>query len=236
MRSTRRVHLMLAAGMAALALTALPVGFDNGSLGLDLARAWADPGKGHANGHADARGQNDSHGSVASSLGALNAAHASDTAFAHANPTKSRVGRIAAYRDAALAAQTADQAAADAQANLDAANQAVTDGTQAVTDAQAALDAANALNADADPLNDVDQATIDSLTAARDTAQADLDAAQADLDAANLAVTDNTQAVTDAQAAATTADATPDDALAAAANKPVTDQVIDAVNELLGID
>lgn len=214
MRSTRRIHLMLAAGMAALALTALPVGFDNASLSLDLAQAWA--GNGHANGHADAHGQNDSHGSVASSLGALNAAHASDTAFANASPN-SRVGKIAAYRDAALATQTADQAAADAQANLDAANQAVTDAQQALTDAQ------NALAANADP------AMVASLTDA-------VTAAQANLDAANQAVTDNTQALADTQTTATTTDATPDDALAAAANKPVTDQVVNAVNDLLGIN
>jgi hypothetical protein len=98
-----------------------------------------------------------------------------------------------------------------------------------LADAQAALDAANALNADADPANDVDQATIDSLTA-------DRDAAQADLDAANQAAADSAQALADAEAAAATADTTRDDALAAAANKPITDEVVDAVNELLGID
>src|SRR5215470_11492875 len=104
MRSTRRVHLMLAAGMAALALTALPVGFDNASLSLDLAQAWAGngngKGNGHANGHADASGQSSSQGSDASSLGALNAAHGSPNKFAHASPN-SRVGKIAAYREAA---------------------------------------------------------------------------------------------------------------------------------------
>lgn len=105
---------MLAAGMAALALTALPVGFDNASLSLDLAQAWAGNGNGngngHANGHADVHGQSSSHGSDASSLGALNAAHASENALAHANPN-SRVGKIAAYRDAVLAAQAAAEAA-----------------------------------------------------------------------------------------------------------------------------
>ncbi|MGH6962272.1 MAG: hypothetical protein ACREE7_17455, partial [Dongiaceae bacterium] len=86
-----------------------------------------------------------------------------------------------------------------------------------------------ALNADADPANDVPQSTIDSLTA-------DVAAAQTDLDAANLAAADAAQALADAEAAAATADATRDEALAAAANKPITDQVVDAVNELLGID
>jgi len=210
MRSTRRVHLMLAAGMATLALTALPVGFDNASLSLDLAQAWADNGNGHghANGHADAHGQSDSHGSVASSLGALNAAHASDTALAHASPN-SRVGRIAAYRDAALAAQDAAAAAAGAD--------------QAVTDAQTAYDAAfAAADTNLDGVVDANDTPTpeqqDALTAA-ETALADAQAAAATVD----------QAATDAQAAA-------DTALADAANKPVTDQVVDAVNDLLGIN
>ena len=51
------------------------------------------------NGHAGLA----SHGAVASALGALNAAHASPTALAHTAPT-SRVGQIAAYDRAMLAA------------------------------------------------------------------------------------------------------------------------------------
>jgi hypothetical protein len=71
----------------------------------------------------------------------------SDTALANASPN-SCVGKIAAYKEAELAAKAAaaDAAAAD----------------PAVADAQAALDAALAANADDDPLNDVDQATIDA--------------------------------------------------------------------------
>ncbi len=53
------------------------------------------------------------HGAIASKLGALNAAHASATAFANASPN-SRVGRIAAYRDANAASVTAADAAAEA--------------------------------------------------------------------------------------------------------------------------
>src|SRR5215468_4227324 len=103
MRSTRRIHLMLAAGVAALALTAMP--------------AWAGNGHGNANGH-------DNHGADASSMGGLNAAHASENALSHASPN-SRVGKIAAYKEAALAAQGADQAVTDAQTAADTANQAV---------------------------------------------------------------------------------------------------------------
>ena len=51
------------------------------------------------NGHAGLAG----HGALASALGALNAAHASPKALAHAAPT-SRVGLIAAYDRAMLAA------------------------------------------------------------------------------------------------------------------------------------
>ncbi len=68
-----------------------------------------------------------SNGSIASKLGALNAAHASATALANASPN-SRVGKIAAYRDAnaasLTAADAADEAAATAttaQADADAA-------------------------------------------------------------------------------------------------------------------
>jgi hypothetical protein len=99
-----------------------------------------------------------------------------------------RVGKIAAYKEAELGAQAAEADAAAAD--------------QAVADAQAALDAAIAANADDDPLNDVDQATIDGLT----------------------------QDVADAEAAAATADATAqaakdeaDAALVNAANKDITD-------------
>jgi hypothetical protein len=192
-------------------LAAMPLDFDGSAIG--PVQAWAgnayghdkDHGNGNANGHDKAAGEN--HGSSASKLGALNAAHASDTALAHANPN-SRVGKIAAYKEAELAAKAAaaDAAAAD----------------QAVADAQAALDGALAANADDDPLNDVDQVTIDGLT----------------------------QDVADAQAAAETVDATAaaaqdeaDAALVNASNKDITDDegnvltdVRDAVNDLLGID
>jgi hypothetical protein len=213
MRSTHRLPLLLSAGIAGLLLTAMPLGFDGSTIG--PVQAWAgnenghghagEHGNGNANGHDKVAGEN--HGSTASKLGALNAAHASDTALANASPN-SRVGKIAAYREAELAAKAAaaDAAAAD----------------QAVADAQAALDAAVAANADDDPLNDVDQATIDGLT--QDVADAEAAAATADADA---------------QAAQDEADA----ALVNAANKDITDDegnvfsdVRDAVNDLLGID
>jgi len=216
MRSTHRLPLLLSAGVAGLLLAAMPLGFNGSTFG--PAPAWADSanGHGHGNGKANANANDANHGSIASSLGALNAAHASANALAHASPN-SRVGKIAAYKEAAIAAKAADQAVADAQANLDAANQAVADAQKALDDAEAAL-AAN-----------VDPAKVGPLTAA-------VTAAQTNLDNANAAAADAQTALTDAQNAAATADATRDQALAAAANKPITDQVIDAVNNLLGIN
>jgi hypothetical protein len=208
MRSTHRFPLLVSAGIAGLLLTALPFGLDGSTFSPVAAQAWAgaENGNGHGNGNANGHDKVN-HGAEASSLGALNAAHASDTALAHANPN-SRVGKIAAYKEAELAAKAAEADAAGAD--------------QAVADAQGALDAALAANADADPLNDVDQATLDGLA----------------------------QDVADAEAAAATADATAeaakdeaDAALVNAANKDITDDegnvfsdVRDAVNDLLGID
>jgi hypothetical protein len=215
MRSTHRFPLLLSAGIAGLLVAALPLGFDSAGFSPVVAQAWAggENGNGHGNGHGNgnANGHDkvagENHGSTASKLGALNAAHASDTALANASPN-SRVGKIAAYKEAELAAKAAEADAAAAD--------------QAVADAQAALDAAIAANTDDDPLNDVDQATIDGLT--QDVADAEAAAATADADV---------------QAAKDEADA----ALVDAANKDITDDdgnvfadVRDAVNDLLGID
>jgi hypothetical protein len=235
MRSTHRLHLLLSAGIAGLFLTAMPLGFDGSSIG--PLQAWAgnanghdkDHGNGNANGHDKVAGEN--HGSSASKLGALNAAHASDTALAHANPN-SRVGKIAAYKEAELAAKTAaaDAAAAD----------------QAVADAQTGL-------ADAETTRDglVAAADTDGDGTLSDTEQAAMTQEQKDaLAAADQAVSDAEAAVANAQAAAETVDAAAaaaqdeaDAALVNAANKDITDDdgnvltdVRDAVNDLLGID
>ncbi len=88
---------------------------------------------------------------IASQLGALNAAHASANAFAHASPN-SRVGKIAAYAAASGAATAAQdkvtQAVADVQAAQEAFDadptnpdleKALADAQQALADAQTAL-------------------------------------------------------------------------------------------------
>jgi hypothetical protein len=85
-----------------------------------------------------------SEGSIASMLGALNAAHASKTALSHAHPT-SRVGRIAAYSRAVSAAErsvnvaVANLAAAKAALAKDPTNPSL---QMAVTQDQANLAAA----------------------------------------------------------------------------------------------
>ena len=215
MISIRHFQLTLAVGAATLAFTTLPIGFDASTLTFHMTRAIADSANGHgqggghangkanghANGNASGKANGQSQGATASGLGSLNAAHASATALNNAN-TGSQVGKIAAYKEAELAAQ---KAVAD---------------DQAVTDAQSTLDAALAANADGDPLNDVDQATIDGLT--QDLADAQAAAAETD--------------AVEAQAAA-------DAALIDASNKEITDDggnvlsdIRDAVNDLLGIN
>jgi hypothetical protein len=233
MRSTHRLPLLLSAGIAGLVLTALPFGFDGSTFSLVATEAWAGAenghGNGNANGHDKVAGEN--HGAEASSLGALNAAHASDTALAHASPN-SRVGKIAAYKEAELAAKaaTADAAAAD---------QKVADAQGALADAETTRDGlVSAADTDGDGvLSDAEKA---AMTADQQQALADSEQAVADAETA----------VADAQAAAETADATAqtaqddaDAALVNAANKDITDEngnvfsdVRDAVNHLLGID
>jgi hypothetical protein len=85
-------------------------------------------------------------GSAASTLGALNAAHASPNALAHASPN-SRVGKIAAYKDAVAALNTANTNLAAAQAAFAANPNAVTQAD--LTAAQAAQAAAQASTAQA---------------------------------------------------------------------------------------
>src|SRR6266850_3971193 len=120
MRSTHRLSLLLSAGIAGLLVTALPLGFDGASFSPVANQAWAGSENGHGNGHGNGNANghdkhaekdasddgDDDDDADAHDLGALNAAHASDTALAHANPN-SRVGKIAAYKEAEVAAKAA---------------------------------------------------------------------------------------------------------------------------------
>lgn len=108
-------------------------------------------------------------GAIASELKGLNAYHASATAFENAAPN-SQVGRIATYREAAMATQDAGAAVDDAGLALGAAE-------QTLSDAQEAYDAA-ALSGTAT------QEELDALQADIDAAQDDMDLAQTDYDTA----------------------------------------------------
>ena len=188
---------------------------------------------------------NKSRGTISSKLGALNAAHASTTAMANAS-ANSRVGKIAAYRDATLAEKTTAKVLEDATAlattTQDLANTAKLAYDKAVTDALAATAAVtlaqknvNVAAADADLTNDA--AFADALAKAQGdatianaavvTKQTELKNA---LGAATLAQTALKTAETEAVAAA----AKTTETLNAAANKtPVDPDTQAALNLLL---
>ena len=226
MRSTHRLPLLLSAGMAGLLLAALPFGFDGATLSPVASQAWAGAENGHGNGnanghdkHADkdksAENGDSDDDADAHDLGALNAAHASDTALANASPN-SRVGKIAAYKEAELKAQAAAAAASDAEA--------------VQTAGKDAFDAAD-LNHDG-VLDDAEKAAMTP----------DQQAAVAAADVNGDGVIDDKDTA-DVQAAADAAQADADAALVNASNKDITDEngnvfsdVRDAVNHLLGID
>ena len=154
-------------------------------------------------------------GSTASKLGALNAAHASEQALANASPN-SRVGRIAAYAAAVEAGREAD----DARAALDALDPV------AGEDLDAARDEVERLRAELEEVPG-DEAIQEELEAA-EASLAELEERQEEYEAAETALAD-------AEALAEEA-GDPMDLLQAAANKPVDEEVVRAVNELLGLE
>jgi hypothetical protein len=147
-----------------------------------------------------------SNGAIASELKGLNAYHASATAFENAAPN-SQVGRLAAYRDAALAAQ-------DAEGAIDVAGESLGAANQALTDAQTALDNAVAAGAT--------QEEIDALQGAVDRAATDVETAQGAYD--------------DALANAAEATLSEEEALLEASNgRILTRGTIEYLREKLGI-
>ena len=185
-------------------------------------------------------------GAHPSDLGALNAANASPQALANANPN-SRVGRIAAYRDAVLSrpdlmlhydltraalnaatppardpdAISVDIAQLDADAGLAAANLAAA--REELTAAPVGTDT-TALVAEIEALEGEAQA----ISIERATVQAELDAAS---DYADLV--DEEAELRDAIANQPELELS---LLEAAANKTVTPGVVTSVNSLLGLD
>ena len=174
----------------------------------------------------------------------MNAARASEQAFANAAP-ESRVGRIAAYRDAVLAGEEL----ADELDAARAALEALPPGRSA-DEIQADLDASTAERA---LIEDEIVGLTATLAEAEDDELADLLEQIADLEAERDALIAAEEALlAEAEAAAVRAEAeamiaeleealagqpaTERDLLEAAANKPVTDAVEAEVRRLLGLD
>ena len=120
--TTLVIGMALAAAPMGQAL-AKPGGGASAGHGSAASAAAGDNGNGHDNGHESAVSvAAATQGSISSQLGKLNAAHASKSAFAHANPN-SEVGKIAAY---AQANAISPNSAATMAALAAAANKTVT--------------------------------------------------------------------------------------------------------------
>jgi hypothetical protein len=178
------------AGLLALALGPLPVVLAQG-MGLEAAFAENSKGNGGGNGNSggvseskgsdnkgggQTKGADNGKGDLASELKGMNAVHANPKALENADPN-SQVGKIAAYKDAALATQAAEDAVKIAETELAAANEALVaaEAVPATTDEEtaakaAAIEAANTAIASA-------TAAVDSANAALTTAAADEEAA-----------------------------------------------------------
>lgn len=180
-----------------------------------------------------------------SELGALNAAHANANAFKNASPN-SRVGRIAAYRDAVLAGEQLAEDLALAEAELAALPVPGRPSTEVKTELDlAAAETATAAGIVSDlegQLTTADPDEVAAIEGALAAARDDLAAAEQ----AEAALQDEYDAALDyEEAAAEVADLTqkvedqPEletSLLEAAANKEVTPEVEAAVKKLLGLD
>ena len=185
-------------------------------------------------------------GAHPSELGALNAANASPRALAKANP-KSRVGRIAAYRDAVLGradllsdydlTRAALDAATPPARDPDAISADLTQYDADIDLAAADLAAARAELAVAPVGTDTTalqgeiaalEGEVEAISIERATVRAELDAAN---DYANLV-----EEEAELREAIANQPALEQSLLEAAANKTVTPGVVTSVNDLLGLD
>ena len=175
-----------------------------------------------AQGNSENRGQNrdrtENHGATASSLGALNAAHANANAFANASPN-SRVGLIAIY-------QAAVEATDEAQSTYDL-----------VVEALAAYDG---VDEDGNPIpydyaTETDYASFEDYIAAyAETLDENGEATEATAEFSDANPYWETVAdVADAEDALAEVDGSETEALEAAANKEITDEVVEALWDLL---
>jgi hypothetical protein len=183
-------------------------------------------------------------GAHPSELGALNAARASEQAFLNASPN-SRVGRIAAYRDAVLSGQMLEEDLAKAQAALEAlpesrpaddiaADQATNNAEKLKVEGEIAalrLEAETAAEEDLPAIEEEIAALEETLAGLDETAAAlTAEAEQAAIRAEAEALVAELEAQLDGQPATERA------LLDAAANKPVTDAVEAEVRRILGLD
>jgi hypothetical protein len=175
-------------------------------------------GNGGANGKGSAQangGKGKSASVQADDLGALNAAHASATALLHASD-KSRVGKIRAYRDAAILAASLAEIAAqtDTPALKNAFEAAIPASAQAPYAAW-----------QQDPTNIALQDAYQTALVSAGLSSEEIAALQSAYDA--------WQDAAQADDSAIAAEAAAQDAIEAAANKTVTAEVRAAVDELL---
>lgn len=185
-------------------------------------------------------------GLSASDLGALNAARANPNALKNASPN-SRVGKIAAFQAAVLAGQELEADLAEKTALLDSLTEPDRPSADINTDLQSAI---ADTDAKAGIVSGLEQDLADATANGEDTTaiEAELATAEAALDAAEATEAELQGEYDDAveyETVATEVDelteqvaAQPElerDLLEAAANKPVTDAVEEAVRKLLGL-
>ena len=207
--------------------------------------AFADSGKAKpkANSHSTAHGNSSSHatkavksanthgnGALASELKGLNAVKANPNALEHASPN-SQVGRIATYREAALATAGVATILADAQADL--ALLPVPDRTVGeINDDIAATDIAIAAVLLLDPADPINIAALAALQADRTllVGEVELTVAQ------NLAIADAQAVVDTAADNLEAAQGLEDDALLIASNgRTLSDEAIAYIRATLGL-
>ncbi|MFN0115442.1 MAG: hypothetical protein ACKVPY_12270 [Paracoccaceae bacterium] len=263
MKSAKSLALMV--GIAAFALSPFAVDLPFAGSGPAFAKGngGGNGGGGNGNGNAGGNGNGNAggaksasaassgsgtagaknHGAIASELKGLNAYHASAQAFANASPN-SQVGRIAAYREAAVATQEAQAAADEAQSALDTANGALTDLNSQLSDLVAGYTGRTSAEVQGD-IGALDPAAPDyadqlaALTAEQDAATSfeaaktglETQIADAAADAAGAQAAYDTAAA-EAEAAAQVEDA----ALTTASNgRTISDEALAYLREQLGL-
>lgn len=179
-----------------------------------------------------------------SELGALNAANASEAALNNAAPN-SRVGRIATYRDTVLAGEEIRTELEEKQAVLDGLtppdrpiSEIDEDLAASLTDVEEKQTRVTELEQELADAGGTDADIEAELADANAELQESIDTAD-DLSAERDAAVEYDETVTEVEEltdAVENQDLTEREALEAAANKPVTDEVEDAVKALLGLD